>query len=491
MTRRIFAQVILGFLLPAGLSISQTGISADMAPKGQVQKTVIAPESYPKTPALLASLTIAEIREKAECGDSDAQFELGNRFRTGKDTVLNVNKAFEWYEKSAEQGNLYAQYRLGLCYSLAEGVSLDLVKAFEWYKKSAERGYSEAQYELGLCYGLAKGTSLNEKDYESWIKKSAIQGNVNALFLLGIFNDEKLKIPNKLDAFAWYTLAAFKNHEKAMKILHQNDDYREKQYAGRQRLKEICKEYQINYPHEYEVEEKVFADNTKKATTGDIDAQFQIGKAYHEGNVVKHNLDLFIKFTKLSAQNGHAEAQYIMSIYCSLEDKGRNGHYLPPESFYPEKLSWLKKSANQGYAWAQCELGEAYCDGHLTGGQKNIQEGMKLLNEASAKGIKSADQILSNFKRKAEAEERKEKFWSTEDGIIMSNIAYNIGSTPNEVQKVKERDQAFAVFLNAQIRKRKIVTKTGQRYNLDRDDIITLTNMKRIVDGYRRSGSLK
>ena len=43
-------------------------------------------------------------------------------------TKKNLEKAFEWYEKSAENGNKIAQYNLGRCYKDGIGVEKDKVK---------------------------------------------------------------------------------------------------------------------------------------------------------------------------------------------------------------------------------------------------------------------------------------------------------------------------------------------------------------------------
>jgi len=65
---------------------------------------------------------------------------------------------YEWAKKesvvelkdSAEQGFADAQYQLGKIYEYGEGVPQNYNKAAEWYKKAAEQEYSPAQKRLDV-----------------------------------------------------------------------------------------------------------------------------------------------------------------------------------------------------------------------------------------------------------------------------------------------------------------------------------------------------
>ena len=54
--------------------------------------------------------------------------------------------------EAAEKGNAEAQFNLGLCYENGEGIQKDLQAAVNWYRQAAEKGNAEAQYYLCLLY---------------------------------------------------------------------------------------------------------------------------------------------------------------------------------------------------------------------------------------------------------------------------------------------------------------------------------------------------
>jgi TPR repeat protein len=57
---------------------------------------------------------LADIRAKAEKGDAQSQFELGNTFYFGNlRAAKDKGEAVKWYRKAAEQNDAQAQYNLG------------------------------------------------------------------------------------------------------------------------------------------------------------------------------------------------------------------------------------------------------------------------------------------------------------------------------------------------------------------------------------------
>ena len=102
--------------------------------------------------SILASLgqNIAELKQKAEQGDANAQCYLGYCYLNGKDVEKDPREAVKWFRKSAEQGLKEAQGYLGYCYFKGDGVEKDLREAVKWYRKSAEQGDALAQFVLPL-----------------------------------------------------------------------------------------------------------------------------------------------------------------------------------------------------------------------------------------------------------------------------------------------------------------------------------------------------
>ena len=61
-------------------------------------------------------------QKKAEQGEAQAQYYLGQCYANGWDVEQNQEQAVHWYRQAAEQGEVNAQYKLGLCYMKGEGV---------------------------------------------------------------------------------------------------------------------------------------------------------------------------------------------------------------------------------------------------------------------------------------------------------------------------------------------------------------------------------
>lgn len=110
---------------------------------------------------------------KAEAGDAEAQFQLGQMYALGHGFKQNFNSALEWYEKAAAQGNAKARTALGMLYYYGVGVEENTEKAGEWFEKAAAQDEPNAQRYLGTI-------AYKEKDYtqaKQWWEQAAAQGH--------------------------------------------------------------------------------------------------------------------------------------------------------------------------------------------------------------------------------------------------------------------------------------------------------------------------
>ncbi|MDR0798668.1 MAG: sel1 repeat family protein [Dysgonamonadaceae bacterium] len=89
---------------------------------------------------------LADLKAKAEKGDSEAQFWLAWYLYENK----NYAEACKWWKKAAEQGLTVAQYNMGVMYELGKGVTKNMTEAEKWYGKAAREGYKEAQERFKL-----------------------------------------------------------------------------------------------------------------------------------------------------------------------------------------------------------------------------------------------------------------------------------------------------------------------------------------------------
>jgi TPR repeat protein len=86
-----------------------------------------------------------------------------------------------------------------------------------------------------------------------------------------------------------------------------------------------------------------------QATTGDRDAQYQLGLSYHSGsNGYKFNRQKAMQWLSQAAKQGHSDAQYSLGLLHS------NNHATPKSQSLAKK--WLKAAAKQGHIAAKLAL---------------------------------------------------------------------------------------------------------------------------------------
>jgi TPR repeat protein len=118
-----------------------------------------------------------ELRNWADRGDADAQFELGLRMITGEGVKKNIESGMKFVEQAARQKHLRAQHVLATLYEDGVGVKKDYAKAAEWYRSSAELGFALSQHSLAILYEDGKGVKKDTTKAAEWFKKAADQGN--------------------------------------------------------------------------------------------------------------------------------------------------------------------------------------------------------------------------------------------------------------------------------------------------------------------------
>jgi TPR repeat protein len=352
----------------------------------------VTPEEFKKT------------KELAEKGDAVAQYNLAVLYTDGDGVLKDAVEGVKWFRKSAEQGLAEAQYNLGVCYRDGVGVLKDPVEAVKCYRKAAEQGLAIAQHILGLCYYNGEGVSKDPVEAVKWFRKSAEQGNARAQSQLG-FNYTKglgvLKDP--AEGFKWYRKAA--EQGDAIAQFNLGSSY----YNGEGVLKDLVEAV------------KWFR---KSAEQGFAPAQNNLGNLYYyvEGVLkdpieayafynlagitlekARKKLDILEKEmtpsqieagkkrskelqTKILADKGDAIAQYNLGKFYSSK-----GIMAFPEIV--EAVKWFRKSAEQGYAKAQCELGVSYY--HGWGVEISDVEAEKWLRLSSLQGIKKAQSFLA------------------------------------------------------------------------------------------------
>lgn len=107
---------------------------------------------------------VKEWREPALKGDPDAQFNMGQAYKTGRGVKTDLNVALDWYKKASAQGHLKAMDSYGHLLHYQGRV----VEALPILQASSDRGDPRAQYLLAT--ELFNGTNISK----DWVRAYAL-----------------------------------------------------------------------------------------------------------------------------------------------------------------------------------------------------------------------------------------------------------------------------------------------------------------------------
>jgi TPR repeat protein len=113
------------------------------------------------------------LQQKAEAGDSGAQYELGLDAEQRED----YREAFPWFQLAAKQGLNGAQVDLAYLYITGFGTHKDLEQAAHWYGLAAAQGNPNGEYSLGICYLHGEGVEQNSALARKWISLALAHGD--------------------------------------------------------------------------------------------------------------------------------------------------------------------------------------------------------------------------------------------------------------------------------------------------------------------------
>lgn len=99
-----------------------------------------------------SSEVVKLLREAADKGNADAQYQLGSIYASGRGVPRDDAEAAKWYRLAAEQGKAFAQTCLAGMYAGGHGVPQDYTESLKWRRRAAEQGDVSAQHALGSFY---------------------------------------------------------------------------------------------------------------------------------------------------------------------------------------------------------------------------------------------------------------------------------------------------------------------------------------------------
>ena len=170
-----------------------------------------------------SSASIGEVEHDARLCNTDAAYELANRFWNGKGTAKDPKRGLLWYQVAGELGNAQALAIAGdILFFGQEGIKKDVGKAAKLDQAASEKGVAGAQRNLGYMYTTGQGVTKDSAEAVKWFRKAAEQGDSAGQFNLGVMYEKGEGIEKNIDkALEWYRKAAAQGQEDAKKRVAQ------------------------------------------------------------------------------------------------------------------------------------------------------------------------------------------------------------------------------------------------------------------------------
>ena len=330
-------------------------------------------------------------RRKADQGEADAQWQLGDCYANGEGVPEDKAEAAKWYRKAADQGHYLAQWQLGECYANGTGVPADKSEAVKWlcravrqgyvpyidsdlidslgelanqveeevvnlYRREADQGSDDAQWRLGECYAKGDGVPADKAEAVNWYRKAADQGHYLAQWRLGECYANGIGVPeDKAEAVKWLCKAVRQGYEPYLDsdLIDSLGD------LGSQVEEEVAKMYR------------------RKADQGEALAQWQLGECYANGAGVPEDGAEAVKWLCKAVRQGYEPPLFFHNDL--IDSLGELGNEVKEEV-----ANLYRRKADQGEALAQWQLGECYANGK--GVPEDKAEAVKWLCKAVGQG---------------------------------------------------------------------------------------------------------
>jgi TPR repeat protein len=318
-------------------------------------------------------VSIEQIRQQAEGGDTSAQHYLGYAYAEGLRVPANPSEGVAWYERAMKAGYLPSANNLGLLYQRGRLGSNDLAKAIGFYRFAAERGLAQAQMNLGVLYRAGEGVPADFPTARHWFELAAGQGHASAMVELGrLYRFGNGVGKNPAEAIRWFEKAA---DEKNSSLARLN----------------------LGLLYEGEGDQgKAFRYYLQAAEAGDPEAMAQVYLCYWEAKGVAADHAKAMEWLKKSAEANSPFGECLMGYRCENTEwvgEGPTWHQLPVD--LPAALRWYRKSAAQNWVGGQYHLGLMYLEGKAEA--QDEARGLELIRAAADQEHEDAMLELANL----------------------------------------------------------------------------------------------
>ena len=162
--------VLAAFLMASGASSAALADSSDPA----------VAEGIYAFKAGAFGVALDDLKPKADSGDREAAYWLGEMYEEGLGVKRDLKKAVTYYRTAAKAGWSEAKLRLGEIYLQGTEELQDFTKARKWLERAAYDGIPQAQRDLAKLYGDGWGGDKDPEWAYVWYEFAARQGDVLA-----------------------------------------------------------------------------------------------------------------------------------------------------------------------------------------------------------------------------------------------------------------------------------------------------------------------
>ncbi|MDE6408374.1 MAG: SEL1-like repeat protein, partial [Anaeroplasmataceae bacterium] len=363
------------------------------------------------------------LRLAAKNGHEDVQYQLGHYYFYGKVVEQSYEEAFKWFLKASEN-SMIAKEELAKCYFYGLGTDKNLELAVTLYKECSFYS-STAQCALGYCYYKGLGVKKNKEEAIKCFRKA--------------FDDA--------NPFAKYNLEQCK-HNLEVKSVEEIIEFSKKMAPEgnpvAQNILGYCYQQELGgFGHDLEEFEHDRDEALKwyrlAAEQGNADAQYNLSEYYRCGQ--EENKEEFYKWLKLAAFNGNPIAQIRFGYYYLYNQKDEpswldmygdsryaydlvnddnDNEYCIIDNDNECAVKWIKTAAAQGSPKAQFAVGNCYFYGY--GVKKNKNVALDWWKHAALQGSFLAQKSLYDW------------YQDTKEGIKWLKMAANQGDVESQVE---------------------------------------------------------
>jgi TPR repeat protein len=190
---------------------------------------------------------VEEIRARAEAGDPEAQYELGEMYRLGVKIPANEEEAVRWVRKAARAGNRDAQFEMALRFEAGAGVDQNDWRALRWFRKSADQGEVNAQHKVGLYLVRGKGARPDPVEAIEYLRAAAEQHHEGAQKLLAAAYFEGRGVPrDTMQSRMWLEISGVGERPSGRKLKELLDERMSEEQVAR--AKALADEWRAAHP---------------------------------------------------------------------------------------------------------------------------------------------------------------------------------------------------------------------------------------------------